>query len=96
MVEPTVVAGDDHVDLLGVLRHPDPGLRERVLERLLVYGEDRCFRMVPEQPPGHRDDGIYYLGGWRLQTKLAELLYVHPWVFRWVVGEEDHTFAELA
>ena len=93
MVEPTVVAGDDYVDLLGVLRHPDPGLRERVLERLLAYGEDRWFRMVPEQPPGHRNDGIYYLGGRRLQAKLAELLRVHPRVFRGVVGEEDNTFA---
>src|SRR5215218_1559003 len=96
VVEPAVVAGDDYVDLLGVLGHPDPGLRERVLERLLAYGEDRCFWAVREQPAGHRDDGIYYLGCWCLQAKLAELLGVHPWVFRGVVGEEDNTFAELA
>src|SRR5215203_4594688 len=71
VVEPAVVARDNDVDLLGVLGYPDPGLRERVLERLLAYGEDRCFRVIREQPPGHRDDGIYYLGGWRLQAKLA-------------------------
>src|SRR5215210_783774 len=95
VVEPAVIAGDDYVDLLGVLGHPDPGLRERVLERLLAYGEDRCFWVVREQPPGHRDNGIYYLGVWRLQAKFGEFLVVHSWVFRGVVGDEDHTFAEL-
>src|SRR5215203_1083206 len=96
VVEPAVLARDDYVDFLGVLGHPDPGLRERVLERLLAYREDRCFRVVREQPPGHRDDGIYYLGGRRAQAELAEFLRVHPRVFRGVVGEEDHTFAQLA
>src|SRR5215204_454265 len=59
-------------------------------------GEDRCVRLIPKQPLCHGDDGIYYLGGWCLQAKLAEFLRVHLWVFRGVVGEEDHTFAELA
>src|SRR5215208_4855901 len=96
IVEPAVVASDHYVDLLWVLRHPDPGFRERVLERLLAYREDRCFRVIPKQPPGHGDDGVYYLGGWCLQAKLAEFLRVHPRVFCGVVGEEDHTLAELA
>src|SRR5829696_2086046 len=96
VVETAVVARDDDVDLFGVLRDPDPGLPERVLERLLAYGEDRCVRLIPKQPLCHGDDGIYYLEGWCLQAKLAEFLRVHLWVFRGVVGEEDHTFAELA
>src|SRR5829696_8766368 len=96
VVETAVVARDDDVDLFGILRDPDPGLRERVLEWLFAYGEDRCVRLIPKQPLCHGDDGIYYLGGWCLQAKLAEFLRVHLWVFRGVVGEEDHTFAELA
>src|SRR5829696_5405273 len=96
VVETAVVARDDDVDLFGVLRDPDPGLPERVLERILAYGEDRCVRLIPKQPLCHGDDGIYYLGGWCLQAKFAEFLRVHLWVFRGVVGEEDHTFAELA
>src|SRR5215208_3462204 len=48
VVETAVVARDDDVDLFGVLRDPDPGLPERVLEWLLAYGEDRCVRLIPK------------------------------------------------
>ena len=96
VLETAVVAGDDDVDLLRVIGHPDPSFPERVLERVLAYGEDRRLGMVLKQPLGHGDDGVDYLGLRRLQAELAELLGVHLRVFGGVVGEEDHTFFELA
>src|SRR3954462_13775367 len=54
VVEAAVVARDDDVDLLRILRHADPGVVERPLQRGLGDREDDRIGVLLEQPARHR------------------------------------------